>query len=227
MNPKPVVEIDTQLIGKGDQKDVAFQRKCQLVIIEGIEKGKKFPLSKQKFLVGKREANDIVLGDKTVSRNHLEIIQSEDRYLLRDMESTNGTYINDIRVKEAYLSPGDIIRLGKTRIEFTAFDEKIQIEPSQKEEFGPLRGRSRKMRQIIGILERISPTNATVIIEGETGTGKDVVARAIHENSPRRGKPYVIFDCGGVAENLIESELFGHVKGAFTGAVNTRRGAFE
>ncbi|MBI2083094.1 MAG: sigma 54-interacting transcriptional regulator [Deltaproteobacteria bacterium] len=228
MDPKPVtVDVDTQLIGKEDQKDVVFQRKCQLVVIEGSGKGKKFPLSRSKFQVGKKETNDMVVDDKTVSRNHLEIVQSEDRYLLRDLESTNGTYINDIRVKEAFLSPGDVIRLGKTRIEFTAFDEKVQIEPSTKEEFGPLRGRSRKMRQIFSILEKISPTNATVIIEGETGTGKDVVARAIHEYSPRKNKLFVVFDCGGVAENLIESELFGHVKGAFTGAVSSRRGAFE
>ena len=120
-----------------------------------------------------------------------------------------------------------MIRIGNTRIEFVAFDEKVQIEPSTKNEFGPLTGRSRKMRQIFGLLERIAPTNATVIVEGETGTGKELVARAIHENSARKGKGFAVFDCGGVAENLIESELFGHVKGAFTGAIATRRGAFE
>ncbi len=227
MESKPVLDRDTQLIGTEDQKDVIFQRKCQLVVVEGPSKGKKFDLTKQAVRLGKRDNNDFILEDKTVSRTHLEIVQEEDRYLLRDLESTNGTFINDTRVKEAFLSPGDVIRIGNSRIEFVAFDEKVHIEPSDRTEFGPLAGRSRRMRQIFSILERISPTNATVTIEGETGTGKEVVARAIHENSARKARAFVVFDCGGVAENLIESELFGHVKGAFTGAIASRRGAFE
>lgn len=224
---KPVVDRDTQLTAAEEHKDVIFQRRCQLIVIEGPSKGRKLDLSKPKTTLGKRENNDLIIDDKTVSRTHFEIIQTEDSYLLKDLESTNGTYINDLRVKEAYLSPGDVIQIGNSRIEFVAYDEKVQIEPSNRTEFGPLTGRSRKMRQIFGLLEKISPTNATVIIEGETGTGKEVVAKAIQENSGRKSKPYVVFDCGGVAENLIESELFGHVKGAFTGAVTTRRGAFE
>ncbi len=226
---QPPVEkdFDTQLLSTDEHKDVIFQRKCQIVILDGPAKGRKLDLNKPVIRLGKREGNDLVLEEKTVSRNHVEILQSEDSYLLRDLDSTNGTYINDIRVKEAYLTPGDIIRLGNARVEFIAFDEKVQIEPSTRQEFGPMIGRSRKMRQIFGILEKISPTNATVIIEGETGTGKELVARAIHENSTRKNKPFVVFDCSAVAENLIESELFGHVKGSFTGAVATRKGAFE
>ncbi len=227
MEEKPVVDRDTQILGGEEPKDLIFQRKCQLVVIEGPSKGKKLDLGRPVTRIGKRENNELMVEDKTVSRNHLEIVQAEDSYQLKDLESTNGTFINELRVKEAYLSPGDVIRIGNTRIEFVAFDEKVQIEPSAKNEFGPLTGRSRKMRQIFGILERIAPTNATVIVEGETGTGKELVARAIHENSARKGKAFAVFDCGGVAENLIESELFGHVKGAFTGAIATRRGAFE
>ncbi|MBI2066645.1 MAG: sigma 54-dependent Fis family transcriptional regulator [Deltaproteobacteria bacterium] len=227
MEKQSVLDTDTALIGKEDQKDLIFERKCQLIIVEGPGKGKKLALTQPRIRIGKRETNEFMVEDTTVSRNHLEILQADDSYLLKDLNSTNGTYINDIRVKEAYLAPGDIIRIGNTRIEFVAFDEKVQIEPSSKNEFGLLVGRSRKMRQIFGILEKISPTNATVIIEGETGTGKEVVARAIHQNSARKAKPFVVFDCSSVAQNLIESELFGHVKGAFTGAVTTRRGAFE
>ena len=224
--PAPI-EYDTQLLAVEGEKDVVFQRKCQLIVLDGANKGKKIDLNKQAIKVGKRENNDLIIEEKTISRNHLEIVQTEDSYLLRDLESTNGTYINDIRVKEAYLTPGDIIRVGTVRIEFIAFDEKVQIEPSTRNEFGPLLGRSRKMRQIFSILEKISPTNATVIIEGETGTGKEVVARAIHQHSTRKNKPFIVFDCSAVAPNLIESELFGHMKGSFTGAVATRKGAFE
>ena len=220
-------EFDTQLLKNEENKDVVFQRKCQLIVLDGVKKGAKLDLNKPLIKIGKREDNDFILDEKTVSRNHLEIVQSEDRYLLKDLESTNGTFINDIRVKEAYLSPGDIVRLGNVSAEFVAFDEKVQIEPSTQNQFGPLMGRSRKMRQIFSVLEKISPTTATVLIEGETGTGKDVVARAIHENSSRKNKPLIVFDCSAVAENLIESELFGHMKGSFTGAVSTRKGAFE
>lgn len=222
------VEFDTQLLNvEGADKDVVFQRKCQLIVLSSSAKGKKLDLNRPLTKIGKKEDNDLVLDEKTVSRNHVEIVQTEDSYLLKDLDSTNGTFINDIRVKEAYLSPGDVIRIGTVRVEFIAFDEKVQIEPSTRQEFGGLLGRSRRMRQIFSLLEKISPTNATVLIEGETGTGKDLVARAIHSNSPRKAKPFVVFDCSAVAQNLIESELFGHVKGSFTGAVATRKGAFE
>ncbi len=220
-------ESHTQLLNLEGDRDVVFQRKCQLVILSSPAKGKKLDLNRPITKIGKKEDNDLVLDEKTVSRNHVEITQTEDSYRIKDLDSTNGTFVNDIRVKEAYLTPGDIIRLGTVRTEFIAFDEKVSIEPSTRQEFGPLLGRARRMRQIFSLLEKISPTNATVLVEGETGTGKDLVARAIHQNSPRKNKPFVVFDCSAVAQNLIESELFGHVKGSFTGAVGTRKGAFE
>src|SRR3989338_6315806 len=207
----PPADYDTQLLAVEGEKDVVFQPKCQLVVLNGVNKGKKLDLNRPVTKIGKKENNELILDEKTVSRNHVEIVQLENSYVLKDLESTNGTYINDIRVKEAYLSPGDVIRIGTIRIEFIAFDEKVQIEPSTRNEFGPLLGRSRRMRQIFSILEKISPTNATVLIEGETGTGKELVARAIHQASPRKNKPFIVFDCSAVAPNLIESELFGHV----------------
>lgn len=207
--------------------DVVSLRKCQLVVTEGPTRGKKITLDKNIIKVGKRPTNDLVLTDTTVSRSHMEIEYTSDSFLLRDLGSTNGTYLNGSRVKEAYLLPGDMIKVGNSVIEFLAFDQKVQIEPSEKTEYGMMVGKSRKMRQIFSILEKISPTHATVIIEGETGTGKDLVARAIHENSQRKSKQFVVFDCSAVAPNLIESELFGHEKGSFTGAVKSRAGAFE
>lgn len=226
--PKKGPDLDTQLLSLGDRKeDLISQRSCRLEIKAGPDKGRKLKLTKDLVRIGKKEDCELRISDKTVSRNHVEIKQVENAYLLRDLGSTNGTYINDTQVKEAYLAPGDIITLGNTNIEFVAFDEKVDIEPSELEVFGDLTASSRKMRQIFGILEKISPTNATVIIEGETGTGKEVVARSIHNNSLRKNKPLVVFDSGAVAENLMESELFGHVKGSFTGAIATRKGAFE
>jgi len=221
------LESKTEILKLDEIPEVVSLRKCQLVLVDGPNRGKKLTLNKNLTRIGKRESNDLVIADKTVSRNHLEIEYASDSFLLRDLGSTNGTVLNGSRVKEAYLSPGDHIKVGNTTVEFVAFDEKVKIEPSAREEFGLMVGKSRKMRQIFSILEKISPTHATVIIEGETGTGKDLVARAIHVSSHRKDKPFIVFDCSGVAPNLIESELFGHEKGAFTGAIKTRRGAFE
>ena len=109
MEEKPVVDRDTQVLGGEEPKDLIFQRKCQLVVIEGPSKGKKLDLNRPATRLGKRENNELVVEDKTVSRNHLEIVQAEDSYQLKDLESTNGTFINELRVKEAYLSPGDVI----------------------------------------------------------------------------------------------------------------------
>ena len=222
-------ESTTQLLKAEDgAPEVVSLRKCQLSIIDGDDKGTKYTLSKNVTQLGKKEGNDIPITDKTVSRNHAEIEYKADSFLLRDLESTNGTYVNGTRVKEAYLVPGDRIKIGRTVLEFSAFDEKVKIEPSEKNQFGKMVGSSMKMRQIFTILERIAPTLATVVIEGDTGTGKDLVAQAVHEHSPRRNRPFVVFDCSAVAPNLIESELFGYEEGAFTGSKKGgKAGRFE
>ena len=225
--PEQPVEFKTDIIKLDEAAEVVSLRKCQLVVADSADRGKKVNLDRKLIKIGKRETNDLILADKAVSREHCEIEYAADSYLLRDMGSTNGTYLNGSKIREVYLSPGDIIKVGNTSIEFVAFDEKVTIEPSARDSFGLMVGRSMRMRQIFAILEKIAPSHATVIIEGETGTGKDLVARAIHEHSQRTSKPFVVFDCSAVASNLIESELFGHERGSFTGAVKSRRGAFE
>jgi len=125
------------------------------------------------------------------------------------------------------LKPGCIIGVGKTEMKFLALDEKLEILPSMAESFGDFIGRNDRVRKMYGILEKIAPTGVTVVIEGLTGTGKEVIARAIHDESPRKGGAFMVIDCGGVPPNLIESELFGHEKGSFSGAIMTRQGLFE
>lgn len=220
----------TAIIEPETSRELISLRKYQIVVISKDGNRRKYELGRKKSLrIGKKTDNDIVIAhDKTLSRVHAEILCTDDnQYILRDLNSTNGTLINGMKVKEAFLSQGDLISLGETQIEFQTYDEKVQIEPSENNFFGNLVGRSRKMRQIFGVLERVSPSQATVIIEGETGTGKELVAQAIHVNSLRKDKPFIVFDCSAVAPNLIESELFGHTKGSFTGAVKDRIGAFE
>jgi transcriptional regulator with GAF, ATPase, and Fis domain len=177
--------------------------------------------------LGAMDTNDLVLEDDTVSRHHCRIHQEGNSYVLRDLDSTNGTFINGVRIKEAYLKPDCSIMLGNTRLRFKSGARPVRIQPSTDDRFGRIIGTNLKMREIFGILEKIAPTSTTVVIEGETGTGKEVVARTIHEKSLRADGPFVVFDCSAVPENLIESELFGHERGSFTGAVGTRPGLFE
>jgi transcriptional regulator with GAF, ATPase, and Fis domain len=203
-------------------------RRCKLVVIKGAQRGTEFVIAGDVFRVGKApDANDLVLGDETVSRVHFEIMRDAKGYLVRDLKSTNGTFLDGAEVKEAYLRAGSVIAAGSCELKFTPFEERIEILPSEKEALGEMVGKSPAMREIFGLIEKIAPTDATVLIEGETGTGKDLIARTLHQLSPRHAAPFIVVDCGAVAGTLIESELFGHEKGAFTGAVSARQGAFE
>ena len=203
-------------------------RRCKLVVIKGPERGKECVLAEGgRLRVGTAAHNELALSDETVSREHFYIEWDSKGFLLCDRGSTNGTFLNGAEIREAFLRPGWVIGAGSTELQFKPFEERIEIRPSEKEELGDMVGRSKAMREIFGLIERIAPTDATVLIEGETGTGKDMIARALHRLSPRAEQPFVVVDCGAVSGTLIESELFGHEKGAFTGAVSTRLGAFE
>ncbi len=167
------------------------------------------------------------LTDPTVSRFHLELEAGRTGVVVRDLESTNGTFLGTTRV-------GDII--AREAIELAIGDSRVRIEPlaaqAAGEEipaaaFGALIGSSQAMRAAYRVLEQVAPTSAPVLITGETGTGKELAARGVHDASPRAKAPFEVVDCGGVPSTLLESELFGHEKGAFTSAVSARRGAFE
>jgi len=202
-------------------------RKCKLVLEREDGQSSEYIFDQANIAIGAMEDNDLVIEDDTVSRYHCRIYQDENSYLLQDLDSTNGTFINRVRIKEGYLKPGCTLTVGKTDVRFQSLDERVEILPSNREAFGAIVGKSVRMREIFGILEKIAPTGVTVVIEGETGTGKEVVARTVHETSSRSKGPFVVFDCGAVPENLIESELFGHEKGSFTGAIMARQGLFE
>ncbi len=217
----------TKVIRWEEQPTKLTLSKCKLTVTSGDNKGKEFVLSQPVIRVGTKKENEIGLKDETMSRIHFEILQTKEGYLLRDAESLNGTFINGVRVKEAFLSSGTTIRAGKTEMKFAPLDEIFEIVPSKKTKFSNLIGGSTAMRRIYSIIEKVGPTDVTALIEGESGTGKELIASAIHEKSKRNKKPFVVFDCSAVAENLIESELFGHEKGSFTGATGMRHGAFE
>lgn len=219
-------EIKTKVV-KEEAVTTLTIPKCKLVVLEGADKGRELILNKTAINVGTKTNNDLVIIDETVSRNHFEIVKEKDGYIARDLTSTNGTFIDGVKIKEAFISSGSFIKVGKTKIKFLPEDERIEIFPSKKTRFGDLIGQSIEMRKIFSIMEKIAPTDVTVVVEGDTGAGKELVAQAIHSHSRRARKPFIVFDCSAVAQNLIESELFGHEKGAFTGAHATRQGAFE
>jgi len=177
--------------------------------------------------LGAMEDNDLVVDDDKVSRYHARIYTEGDDFLVEDLKSTTGTWVNRVRVRDAWLKSGSTIRLGNTNFRFSILSEKVEIQPSQHEALGSIVGKSESMRRLMGVIEKVAPTGATIVLEGETGTGKEVVARTIHQCSLRAAQTFIVFDCGAVQQNLIESELFGHEKGSFTGALASRQGLFE
>ncbi|MGF1469250.1 MAG: sigma 54-interacting transcriptional regulator [Sandaracinaceae bacterium] len=201
--------------------------RCALVVLGGPDRGREQTIEGDVCRVGKARDNDLVLMDDTVSRAHCEIVRDRRGYLLRDLGSTNGTLLDGARIKEAWLKPGAVITVGNVELKVRPNAERIELLPSEEERFGDVVGGALAMREIFGLLERLGPTDATVLIGGETGTGKDVLARAIHASGPRADRPFIVVDCGAVVGSLIESELFGHERGAFTGATASRQGAFE
>jgi transcriptional regulator with GAF, ATPase, and Fis domain len=168
-----------------------------------------------------------VLRDGSVSRHHCVIIQRPRYFLLRDSGSTNGTFIDNIRIESARLHDGADIRVGITRLKFTILKDAVTHPLSDVVELGDLVGVSPHMRQLFVLVPRIARSDATVLILGETGTGKSLVAEAIHNASDRSHHPFQVIDCAAVPPNLMESELFGHERGAYTGAETSEAGAFE
>ncbi|MCG8421852.1 MAG: sigma 54-interacting transcriptional regulator [Proteobacteria bacterium] len=207
----------------GNKLPTLHLRRCTVTVPGGQD----YHFESEVIRIGAMEDNDIVLNDDTVSRHHCRIVQEETSYVLVDERSTNGTFVNSVRIREAFLHPGCTISVGQSKLKFNAHDEEVEIKPSANDRCGLLIGANDRMREIYAIIEKIAPTSTTVIIEGETGTGKEVVAQTVHKLSPRAENDLIVFDCGAVPPNLIESELFGHEKGSFTGAVMTRQGLFE
>jgi transcriptional regulator with GAF, ATPase, and Fis domain len=213
---------------KGALQNRVFEiERCGLLSLNGPRKGEEVFIDRECFRIGKSPDNDLVLADATVSRDHCEIVRDARGYLLRDLGSTNGTLLDGAEIREGYLRAGAVISVGRVELKVRPFAERFDVLPSERECFGELWGRQPAMREVFGLLERLAPSDATLLIGGETGTGKDLLARAVHAESPRAKGPFIVVDCGAVVASLIESELFGHEKGSFTGAVEARKGAFE
>jgi DNA-binding NtrC family response regulator len=197
-----------------------------LLVVDGVDRGAQVAV-RGTVRVGTADGNDLRLTDPTVSRVHATLSLDAGQLRIKDMGSTNGTFVDGVRVRDANVAAGSLLRLGSTTLRAELATEAVRLELAPYDRLGDLIGASPAMRHVYTVIERAAPTTATVLIQGETGTGKELVARAIHERSPRRDARFLAIDCGAIPENLLESELFGHVRGAFSGAIADRLGAFE
>ncbi len=198
-----------------------------LVGVEGPSSGQSWDSPGGRCSIGTHRSNDIVLSDPMVSRFHCELHVDASNARIVDLGSKNGTIVDAIRIRDAYLKQGSTIRLGQSVLRFQLGGQTHPIGLSPRTEFGTVVGHSIAMRAMFDTLERAAASDATILLEGETGTGKGVIAESVHDLSPRKGKQFCVVDCAALPSNLLESELFGHERGAFTGAVARRAGAFE
>ncbi|MFT3837024.1 MAG: sigma 54-interacting transcriptional regulator [Myxococcaceae bacterium] len=197
-------------------------------VVEGPNAGKQLEVDgSTRVLVGTSEVCALRLDDRKVSRRHLALEVIGARLRATDIGSTNGTHIGSLTITEASLGGGESVRLGDTVLSVTYSAAGANPVVPAADRFGRLLGQSRAMRRLYPQCEKLAAARVPVIIEGETGTGKEVLAESLHEKGPLADKPYVVFDCTAAPPTLIESELFGHEKGAFTGATSTRQGVFE
>jgi two-component system, NtrC family, response regulator HydG len=202
----------------------------RLSVVEGPDRGASVLVSATRpspLLVGQSSSCELRLADRHVSRRHAAVDVSGGRLHLVDLGSTNGTLVNDVSVVDAYLRGGEVLRLGETALQIVLQDASTVVHLPNEASYGRVIGKSAAMRRLYPLCDKLAAANVPVVIEGETGTGKELLAESLHEKGPRASAPFVVFDCTAVPAGLVESELFGHERGAFTGAVATRKGVFE
>ncbi|HWZ89492.1 MAG TPA: sigma-54-dependent Fis family transcriptional regulator, partial [Polyangiaceae bacterium] len=206
---------------------VVRHKKTRLTVTQGPDAGLSVEIAGNGVCIGTAEENDLVLTDASVSRRHCEVLAVPSGLRVRDEGSTNGVKVGSSWVRDATFEGPIQIELGNTRIAATPLAETVDREQLDTDRFGDLLGKSPQMQELFADLQRIAPTELSLLVEGETGTGKELVAESVHRASLRAKGPFITFDCSSVAPSLAESEFFGHERGAFTGAVASRAGVFE
>ncbi len=205
----------------------ASHRVPKITILSGPSAGRAVAMTKVMATVGRHPTNDLVVNDPRVSGVHLELRPAGDRVLVRDAGSTNGTWLGAHRVTEIELGQGGELTVGDSTLRVDLEDAATSPATGVRESFGELVGQSPAMGELFATLARIAPKQLSVLLQGETGSGKEEVARAIHLHSPRKDGPFIVIDATSLPETLVESLLFGHERGAFTGAEARTTGLFE
>jgi len=182
--------------------------------------------SEERLVLGSSAQADLVINDPSVSGIHCEVACEEEGLVLRDLKSQYGTWLSGARIREVVLPPEAVFQVGKVRVSCGYPSGLAEVPLHPDDYFGGLLGESAVMRAIFARLQRVATRDTTVLLEGESGTGKELAARAIHEASTRRTGPFVVVDCGAIPRTLVDAELFGHERGAYTGASHPRPGAF-
>jgi len=216
----------TRLIDRGALGVALERRRIRLKVEKGPSRGRDAVSSEERLVIGSHGSADFVVEDPAVSRMHCEIVAGRGGHLVRDLGSTNGTFVDGLRVMEAFLPKKARLGVGGTEISFALLSDADDVPLHPGGRFGPLVGDSPAMRALFERLARVAPRDTTVLLEGESGSGKELAAHALHDASGRRGGPFVVIDCGSLPRTLVEAELFGHERGAFTGATQAREGAF-
>jgi two-component system, NtrC family, response regulator GlrR len=222
-----VSEVHTQLLTDGASGQLV-ERRFRLRIVGGPDQGKEHALEDGTTMVGTHADNDLVLTDATVSRYHLEIRVRRDGIEIRDLDTTNGTKHGGARVGQVVLIGPARLRLGKhTELDVEPVDQSVELGDWPGDRFGDVLGTTPPMRRLFALLAKAASTEATILLQGETGTGKEAISEAVHQLSRRARGPFVVVDCGSIPHELIASELFGHAKGSFTGAATDKQGLIE
>jgi len=208
------------------QQELSIHR-YELEIAAGPDAPRTIPLDVPVLTIGKLAGCDLALTDSYVSGRHCRLALTPVGWSVNDLGSSNGTFIDDTPIKEAVWRPGVELRIGRTILHLHERSEREQVEPEEQTSFAGMVGRSEAMRQVFALIKRVAAVDTTVLIGGPTGSGKELVARALHAHGERANGPFLAVNCGAIVRELIAGELFGHKRGAFTGAVADRAGVFE
>ncbi len=217
----------TQVLHLSRVEDTLHYESLELHVLSPGEELKIYPLQQAVLTIGKSSSCDIKLVDPFVSEVHAKLISQHNKVIIYDLQSTNGTFMNGIKIGEVEAKVGIPLQMGKSELKLESISHQKKIQPVYTHEFGPLVGQSKIMRELYALIQQVAPVNIPVCILGETGTGKELVAKCLHDLSPRKSGPWIALNCGAIAKELIQSEFFGHEKGAFTGAHQPHKGVFE
>jgi DNA-binding NtrC family response regulator len=202
-------------------------RQFEVTVVDGPDRGTRVLSQGDELAIGTNHGNELRLTDPAVSRHHCALRATERGLELRDLGSRNGTFVGDLEVAAGYVRSGTQFRIGSTMLALRVLDHDLEQPIAGGSRLGPLIGGSVAMRKLYPLIETCGKSAVTVLVHGETGTGKELIAEAIHDCSDRRDQPFIVIDCSALSHDLAESELFGHERGAFTGAEQRRIGAFE